>query len=69
MMQGAPVCVVETPEFIAETRRIMNEEEHAEMIDYLALSIRLLAFSFRGQAVCESSGGERRAEANSAARG
>ena len=38
MMQGAPVCVVETPEFIAETRRIMNEEEHAEMIDYLAFN-------------------------------
>ena len=38
MKQAAPVSVVETPEFIAVTSRILNEEEQAEMIDYLAFN-------------------------------
>lgn len=31
-----PVSVVETPEFLSATRRIMDEEERALLIDYLA---------------------------------
>ena len=38
VMEGAPVCVVETSEFLAKTRRIMDEEERAEMIDFLAFN-------------------------------
>ena len=34
MKQAAPVSVIETPEFIAITSRILNEEERAEMIEY-----------------------------------
>jgi len=32
----APVGVVETPEFLAVTRRIMDDEERALLVDYLA---------------------------------
>jgi hypothetical protein len=32
----APVSVVETPEFLAATRRIMDEEERGLLVDYLA---------------------------------
>jgi len=32
----APVSVVETPEFLAASRRIMNEEERGLLVDYLA---------------------------------
>ncbi len=36
MVEKAPVSVVETPEFISATGRIMDEEERAVLIDYLA---------------------------------
>jgi hypothetical protein len=32
----APVSVVETPEFLAATKRIMDEEERGLLVDYLA---------------------------------
>ena len=32
----APASAVETPEFLAATRRIMDDEERAVLIDYLA---------------------------------
>jgi hypothetical protein len=34
--RAAPVSVVETPEFLASTRRIMDEEERSLLVDYLA---------------------------------
>ncbi len=36
MLRSAPVSVVETPEFLAATRRIMDEEERGLLVDYLA---------------------------------
>ena len=36
MSRPAPVSVVEMPEFLAATRRIMDEEERGLLVDYLA---------------------------------
>ena len=36
MSISAPVSVVETPEFLSATRRIMDEEERGLLVDYLA---------------------------------
>jgi hypothetical protein len=35
--EPVPVTVVETPEFLASTRRLMNAGERTVLIDYLAL--------------------------------
>ena len=36
-MSGAgPITVVETPEFLSATRKLMSEEERAVLVDYLA---------------------------------
>ncbi|MEJ0025894.1 MAG: type II toxin-antitoxin system RelE/ParE family toxin [Rhizomicrobium sp.] len=34
----APVAVIETPEFLAATRKLMGEEERIELVDYLAIN-------------------------------
>ena len=36
MARAVPVCVVETPEFLAMTRKLMSEEERTLLVDYLA---------------------------------
>ncbi|MCJ2012140.1 type II toxin-antitoxin system RelE/ParE family toxin [Methylobacterium sp. J-076] len=36
MARAIPVCVVETPEFLSATRRLMGDEERALLVDYLA---------------------------------
>lgn len=36
MSKPSPVGVVETPEFLGATRRIMDEEERGLLVDYLA---------------------------------
>ena len=36
MSRSAPVGVVETPEFLAAARRIMDEEERGLLVDHLA---------------------------------
>jgi hypothetical protein len=36
MSKPAPVSVVETPEFLAATKRIMDEQERSQLVDYLA---------------------------------
>ncbi|MEZ0213480.1 MAG: type II toxin-antitoxin system RelE/ParE family toxin [Xanthobacteraceae bacterium] len=36
MARSVPVGVVETPEFLAATGKLMDEEERAALIDYLA---------------------------------
>jgi len=36
MSRPVPVSVVETPEFLAAARRIMDEEERGLLVDYLA---------------------------------
>jgi len=36
MSRPVPVSVVETPEFLATTQRIMDEEERGALVDYLA---------------------------------
>jgi hypothetical protein len=36
MSRRAPVTVVETPEFLAATRRIIDEEERGLLVDYIA---------------------------------
>jgi hypothetical protein len=36
MTETAPASVVETPEFLSASDKLMNEEERATLIDYLA---------------------------------
>ena len=36
MSRLVPVSVVETPEFLAATQQIMDEEERGALVDYLA---------------------------------
>ena len=36
MARAIPICVVETPEFLATARKLMSEEERALLVDYLA---------------------------------
>ncbi len=36
IMDTAPVTVVETPDFLAATRKLMHEDERAALVDYLA---------------------------------
>lgn len=36
MSEVAPIAVVETPEFLSATRKLMTEAERAALIDYLA---------------------------------
>ena len=36
MARAVPVCVVETPEFLVTTRKLMSEGERALLVDYLA---------------------------------
>ncbi len=36
MSKPAPVSVVETPEFLAETKRIKDEQERSQLVDHLA---------------------------------
>lgn len=36
MSPSAPVSVVETPEFLAATRRLMDDEARAALVDHLA---------------------------------
>jgi hypothetical protein len=36
MARAVPISVVETPEFLAATRKLMSDEERALLVDYLA---------------------------------
>jgi hypothetical protein len=36
MQSAAPVSIVETPEFLSATRKLLNEEERTGLVDYLA---------------------------------
>lgn len=36
MARTVPVSVVETPEFLAATRKLMSDDERAHLVDYLA---------------------------------
>lgn len=36
MAQSAPVTVVEIPEFLAATRKLMDEDERVQLVDFLA---------------------------------
>ena len=36
MSRPVPVSVVETPEFLAATRRIMDDDERGVLVDFLA---------------------------------
>ena len=36
MPRSAPVSVIETPEFLSAMRRLMDDEERALLVDYLA---------------------------------
>jgi|WetSurMetagenome_2_1015567.scaffolds.fasta_scaffold680010_1 hypothetical protein len=36
MAQGAPIAVVETPEFLAASRKLMDETERSSLVLYLA---------------------------------
>lgn len=36
MADAVPISVVETPEFLATTRKLMSDDERALLIDYLA---------------------------------
>src|SRR3984885_15812606 len=36
MARAVPISVVETPEFLSATRKLMSDEERALLVDYLA---------------------------------
>jgi hypothetical protein len=36
MVETAPVTVVETPEFLSATRKLLSKEARAELIEHLA---------------------------------
>src|SRR5260370_1443206 len=36
MPSAVPVSIVETPEFLSATRKLLNEEERVTLVDYLA---------------------------------
>ncbi|UCI08310.1 type II toxin-antitoxin system RelE/ParE family toxin [Mesorhizobium sp. B1-1-8] len=36
MVKAVPVSVVETPEFLSATRKLMSDDERALLVDYLA---------------------------------
>jgi hypothetical protein len=36
MVQSVPISVVETPEFLSATRKLMTDHERALLVDYLA---------------------------------
>jgi hypothetical protein len=36
MPRLAPITVVETPEFLSATRKLLNDEERASLVEYLA---------------------------------
>lgn len=36
MIRPVPISVVETPEFLAATRKLLNDEERALLVEYLA---------------------------------
>lgn len=36
MVKGPPITVIETPEFLAATRKLMGDEERVVLVDYLA---------------------------------
>jgi hypothetical protein len=36
MSKPAPVSIVETPEFLAAAKRIMDEQERSQLVDHLA---------------------------------
>lgn len=68
MSRPAPVRVVETPEFLAATRRMMDEAERSVLVDYLAYN-PLAGDVIPGPAECASCAGRWRAVASAAARG
>jgi hypothetical protein len=66
MSENIPVTVVETPEFLSATRKLMTEEERAALVDYLAYN-PVGGDLFREQVGCASSvGGSRAAESAAA---
>ena len=40
MARTIPISVIETPEFLSATRKLMNNEERALLVDYLAYNPR-----------------------------
>jgi hypothetical protein len=36
MSRAAPITIIETPEFLSATRKLVTEEERAVLVDYLA---------------------------------
>ena len=36
MNETSPITVVETPEFLSVTRKLLDDEERAELVEYLA---------------------------------
>jgi hypothetical protein len=40
MPRSTPITVVETPEFLAATRKLMEDEERSLLVAYLAISCR-----------------------------
>ena len=36
MTRTVPISVIETPEFLSATRKLMTDEERALLVDYLA---------------------------------
>ena len=68
MARTAPISVVETPEFLSATRRLMSDEERMLLVDYLAYN-PTAGDLIPGTGGVRSCGGDWKAGASAAERG
>ena len=72
MPRAAPVSIVETPEFLSATRKLLNEEQRIVLVDYLARNPtagELIPATGGVRKLFASCGGHSRGAANGAERG
>ena len=65
MARAVPISVVETPEFLSTTRKLMSNEERALLVDYLAYNPTAGDLE---RAACGSCDGDWKVAASAAAR-
>ena len=68
MTRAIPISVVETPEFLSATRKLMNDEERALLV-IISPTIQRPATSSPERLACGSFGGDWKAGASAAAHG
>lgn len=68
MARTVPIGVVETPEFLSATRKLMNDEDRTLLVEYLAYNPTATTLSPE-RVVCGSCDGGWKAGASAVARG